>query len=66
MEFIEYLFELEELLYQNIPEEIGIAIEKLEIENFDNRFSKDTTKRFPWITTLKRFQTLPCFGFNSG
>ena len=65
-DFINHLWELEELLRQNIPEEIGNAIEKLESENIESRFSKHKTKLFSWITILKRFQTLQCFGFNSG
>ena len=65
-DFINHLFLLEQLLNENIPEEIGNAIEKLESENIECRFSKHKTKIFSWITTLKRFQTLQCFGFNSG
>ena len=63
-EFISHLWELEELFQNHIPTEIHTAIKRIELENAQNKFSKDNTKRSSWITELKKNLALPCFSFN--
>ena len=61
-EFMEHLFELEELFYQTIPDELkNIEDDDEEKEAFEVESEKKTLKN-----QLRNLCTMPVFGFNSG
>ena len=64
-EWLDTLFEWENVFHAQIPDEIKEAYNELSgIE--DDKFSKQKTKKQRLKNCLKNLMTMPCFGYNSG
>ena len=66
-DFLLHIFKLQELLMDYIPAEIKRAIKKIDykLKNSKNKFWKGKTKDYQQLTLLRKFTTLPVYGFNS-
>ena len=65
-QFLDYLFELVDVMHRELPEEIKHAMEVLESELQDkSKFSKGFCEKKTMLRTLKSYHKMSVYGFNS-